>query len=68
MRKEEPASPNIYDHGLTIREHLASLAMQGWLGSFGESVHQLVDLDHKRIAEGAVMMADALIKELSRDA
>ena len=45
------------DNGLTIRDHFAGLAMQGYLSGYysgGDS--------HEAIADEAYMMADAMLK------
>ena len=69
----EPAFPNSIPigcrdsngtpYGLTKREHIAALALQGWLASFTDP-----DCGAKpsKCAEFAVECADALIKELER--
>jgi len=47
-------------YGLTKREYFAAIALQGYL-STGE------DATYDNYAEGAVNMADALIKALNKD-
>lgn len=51
--------------GLTKREYFAGLAMQGWLARCSEVPHS-VKLDPESMANVAVDMADALLKELDR--
>lgn len=68
----EPAMPLDYDLadtttrvialGLTIRQHFAAIAMQGFIASFGG--HDLTHIDD--IAHDSVMAADALIAELNK--
>lgn len=47
--------------GLTIREHLAAMAMQGLLAYFGDD-----DQSHEVTARSAVLTADALLAELAK--
>jgi hypothetical protein len=58
---EEPAFPNksSYPHGLTKREFVAVMAMQGLLPA-------LYHNGEKALARSAVIAADALLEELSR--
>jgi hypothetical protein len=63
--------PHVYsyekDAGLTKRELIAALAMQGMLA--GSSGTRTTDPDnvHKHIAKAAVILADALIEELGTE-
>ena len=74
-RGNEPAYPQEYGpytvKGLTIREHFAGLAMQGWMASFGGDPDEMrVELflsDHAHVAKEAVKFADALIAELAKE-
>jgi hypothetical protein len=50
--------------GLSIRAELAARAMQGLLPNFSRDSDQV----RKAVAVMAVLMADALIEELNRDA
>ena len=45
-------------NGMTVRDHLASMAMQGWIGN--SAVH---DMPVDAIARDAYDMADAMIAE-----
>jgi hypothetical protein len=58
-----PSSPDKYDpeFGLTKRELIAAMAMQGLLATPGEYEHA------KTIAQWAVDQADALIERLNAD-
>jgi hypothetical protein len=58
-----PSSPEKYnpEFGLTKRELIAAMAMQGMLASVG------ISEDRKSIAEWAVSQADALIERLNAD-
>lgn len=47
--------------GLTKRELIAAMAMQGWLSSWPEN-NWLAD--HEKLAEVSVQIADELLKEL----
>tara|TARA_R110002020_G_scaffold467655_2_gene691410 strand:- start:3547 stop:3798 length:252 start_codon:yes stop_codon:yes gene_type:complete len=51
------------DPGLSKREHFAVMAMQGWLARCANVPHTAC-LDPSVIAEVAVTMADALLKQL----
>jgi hypothetical protein len=66
MRADEPAFPTQDDDasrkGLTVREHLAAMAMQGLLAC--PEVH---GTEHV-LAKDAVIFADALIAALARTA
>lgn len=53
-----------FKDGLTIRQHFAAMAMQGYCG--GEFTGQSGQ-SHEELAEWCVKMADALIKELNKD-
>jgi len=56
-----PADSNTQtEGGLTKREHFAAMAMQGIVS------HCYKDHPDQRIAESAVMMADALIEVLNK--
>lgn len=52
--------PDSYSGGLTKREYFAGMAMQGIVS------HCYKDHPDQRIAESAVMMADALIEVLNK--
>ena len=56
---------NKFHQGLTKREHFAAIAMQGWLARCSTVPHTY-KLDPSDIAEVAVSMADALLKELNK--
>lgn len=51
--------------GLTKREYFAAMAMQGWLARCSTVPHTY-KLEPSDIAEVAVSMADALLKELNK--
>ncbi len=53
-----------YGNGLTKREHFAAMAMQGNLKAF----HDCDVTDFTEIAHDCVMMADALLAELAKEA
>lgn len=63
----EPAYPEYFDNGgrgLTKRELIAAMAMQGLCANSDE---QLAKADGARIAEWAVTQADALLAQLSKE-
>lgn len=66
----EPANPikdsGFYRLGLTKREYLAGLAMQGLL-TRSNGNPQLGIIEGERIAEESVLMADALLIELRKN-
>ena len=62
MRFSEPYKT--YSKGLTKREYFAAMAMQGMMSC---GVHNN-GYDGREIAKDAVEFADALIKELEKDA
>lgn len=55
-----PALPNADSNGITIREHIATMALQGMLADHTR------DSTWGEYAEGAVKFADALIAELNK--
>jgi hypothetical protein len=63
---DDPAYPTALvradEHGLTIREHFAGLAMQGWLANKDRPTHFLPEDDMAY----CVKIADALIAELAK--
>jgi len=59
-----------YQHGLTKREHFASMAMQGYLASMPPELYAQVrngTLGFRILSESAVAQADALILALNKD-
>lgn len=51
-----------FEHGLTKRELFAAMAMQGLAPAYAEGG----DFHEAHVAKGAVTLADALLKELSK--
>jgi hypothetical protein len=68
-RVNDPVHPTMMDAGLTIREHFAAMAMQGFIatGKYAD-VHSydMVSAGAMSIAKRAVICADALIAELAK--
>lgn len=71
--KDQPAFPNFkdvmdsetyYPIGLTKKEHFASLAMQGLCANYLRE--NVTGWDAKTYAIEAVLLADALLNELSK--
>lgn len=64
-------SPDDYDlgtDGLTKREYFAGLAMQGLLAQFSDhDQFGLPETNYPKLADEAVMVANALIKALNAD-
>lgn len=54
--------------GMTLREHFAGLAMQGFCAAPLEQKNVPADVIVGMIAKGSVMVADALIAELAKGA
>ena len=54
------------ESGSTKREHFAGLALQGWLARCANVPHT-AKLEPASMAEVAVSMADALLKELEKN-
>lgn len=52
--------------GLTKREYFAGLAMQAYCISAGETAVDPTGHSEERLAENAIVQADALIKELEK--
>lgn len=61
-KPNEPAFPDEVNFGLTIREHFASLAMQGIMANPANA-----DNSFQSSATASVKMADELIAALNRD-
>ncbi len=58
---------NVYSHGgITIRQHFASLAMQGLLVRYKIDERYGNSASYPMVAEMAVKEADALIEELNK--
>lgn len=59
-----PASEwNGADSGMTLRDHFAGLAMQGWLASYGEDMaHPAQRGNADDAARNAYALADAMLK------
>ncbi|MBC3230729.1 hypothetical protein [Serratia fonticola] len=52
--------------GLTLRDHFAGLAMQGWLATYGEDmVHPAHRGNADDVARNAYALADAMLKARS---
>ena len=67
--KNEPGGSDVTIYtGLTKREHFAGLAMQGFIANSKTLTDMLLheSKPEETVAEGALMFADALLKELDK--
>jgi hypothetical protein len=62
LANEYVNAPENYDFGLTKREYFAAMAMQGLLTTISQS-----DANWKIHAKTAVLCADSLLEELSKE-